>query len=810
MPELRAGDGLLSAPRGMDVRLLVAAGAGWAAVFCALLVTPVASIVAAAVLAALVVVCWRRAGRLEMAHRPRGGERRSRRWRSFGLALGVTALLLVAAACHQLVRQAGTVDALAAERATVHVRGVVLSDPRLVGSQGRFGESIVVVRLGVRRVEGRGMVSTPHTPVLVMGDTAWMRVRWHQSIEAVGRLAPADRGDDVEAILDPTASPPHVVAAPNALLRAIGGLRSSMRRATGHLPADPRGLVPALVIGDTGRVPARLRDDMRATGMTHLTAVSGSNVTFVLMAVMWLCGAAHLPRRTRLPIALTALGLFVLLCRPEPSVIRAAVMGLVGLVGVSLSRRRSGPAALGTAIVVLLLIDPWLARSYGFALSTLATAGLLFLARPWGERFARALPRRLRWLGFALAVPLAAQVACAPVIVLLQGSVSIIGIPANLLAAPLVAPATLAGVVTVVVAPLGASVSWLPSLAAGLPAWGIAEIAHRLAHVPFGMVPWPTGAAGALTLAALSLALLCCGPWLLHSARSRPWLAAAAGVVVLAASLPTGEPGWPPTGWVYVACDVGQGDGGVVSTGDGHVVVIDTGPDPALMDACLDRLHVHVIDAVVLTHFHADHVGGLAGVVDGRTVHEIFVTTVKEGDDGGEDAEPAEAPMVRRIAHGHGIPMHDLSTGDVLRWGDVSARVLWPSRTIHAGSVQNNGSIVLDLRSHGLRLLFAGDIEREAAAQVRRELEHLPDGPHFDVLKVAHHGSSNQDADLVHEVSAPVAVISVGADNDYGHPAPRTLALLRDSGSRVMRTDRMGDIAVVSAGGRLRVANRGN
>lgn len=809
MPDLRPGDRLLPVPRGMDVRLLAAAGAGWAAVFGALLVTPVVSLVVAAVLAGAVVVCWRRARHLETADRPRGGERRSRRWRSWGLLVGVTAVMLLAAGCHQLVRQAGTVDGLAAERATVHVRGVVLSDPRLVGSQGRFGESIVVVRLGVREVEGRGVVSTPHTPVLVMGDKTWMKVKWHQTVAAVGRLAPAERGGDVEAIFDPAATPPRVVGQPGALLRAIGGLRSSMRQATAHLPADPRGLVPALVIGDTGRVSARLRDDMRATGMTHLTAVSGSNVTFVLMAVMWLCGAARLPRRSRLPIALAALGLFVLLCRPEPSVIRAAVMGVVGLVGVSLSRRRSGPAALGTAVVVLLLINPWLARSYGFALSTLATAGLLFLARPWGERFARALPRRLRWLGFALAVPLAAQVACAPVIVLLQGSVSIIGIPANLLAAPLVAPATLAGVVTVVVAPLGAGLSWLPSWAAGLPAWGIAEIAHRLAHVPFGMMPWPGGAAGALALAAVSVTLLLCGPWLLQSARSRPWPAAAVGVVVLAALVPTGEPGWPPAGWVYVACDVGQGDGGVISTGGGHVVVIDTGPDPALMDACLDRLQVHVIDAVVLTHFHADHVGGLAGVVDGRTVREIFVTTVKEGDDGGEDAEPAEAPMVRRIAGTHGIPMHDLSTGDVLRWGDVSARVLWPSRTIHAGSVQNNGSVVLDLRSHGLRLLFAGDIEREAAAEVRRELDRLPDGPHFDVLKVAHHGSSNQDADLVHEVSAQVAVISVGADNDYGHPAPSTLDLLRESGSRVMRTDRMGDIAVVSVDGRLRVATRG-
>lgn len=793
-------------PRGMDVRLFLASGAGWGLVFVALLGSgPSAIAGSGACLVGAIGCAWgaRRSGSVG----PRGGERRARRWRAWGLACAVGALLLAATGAHQLVRHAGTVDSLAAQRATVRARAVVLSDPVLVGSQGRFGESLVVVRVGVRRVVGRGEVSTPHTPVLVLGDADWMAVRWHSTIKMTGRLSPAEPGDDVDAVLDPL-GPPHLVERPNAVLRGVESLRAAMRRATAHLPADPRGLVPALVIGDTGKVSSRLRDDMRATGMTHLTAVSGSNVTFVLMAVMWLAGILRIPRRARLPFALAALGLFVLLCRPEPSVVRAAVMGVVGLLGVSASRRGSGPAALGAAIVVLLLVDPWLARSYGFALSVLATAGLLVFARPWGRWIAAALPARLRWLGFALAVPLAAQVACAPVIVLLQGAVSVVGIPANLLAAPLVAPATLAGVVTVVVAPLGGVVSWLPSWVAGLPAWGIAEIAHRLARVPYGMLSWPGGWTGAVGLAFLAVVLLLCGPWLIHAARRRPWIAGGMALVVAAGAIPTHHPGWPPHGWVYVACDVGQGDGGVVSTGPGRAIVIDTGPEPEAMDDCLSRLGVQVIDAVVLTHFHADHVGGLAGVIDGRSVREIFVTPVTDGDDGHDDAEAAEAPMVQKLARTHRIPLRTLSTGDTLHWSGVSARVLWPSRTIHAGSVQNNGSIVLDLRSHGLRLLFTGDIEREAAAAVLRELEGPPSGPPFDVLKVAHHGSSNQDDDLVQRVAASVAVISVGADNDYGHPAPRTLDLLRRTGSTIMRTDRLGDIAVVSDDGRLRVAHR--
>lgn len=526
----------------------------------------------------------------------------------------------------------------------------------------------------------------------------------------------------------------------------------------------------------------------------------------VLLATMWVAGWLRIRGRWRLLVAGVALGMFVLLCRPEPSVIRAAVMGVVGLVGLSVSRRAAGPPVLAAAVLLLLVIDPWLAASYGFALSTLATAGLLFFARPWADRIARFLPPRLSPVAEAVAIPMAAQAMCAPVIVLLQGSVSLIGIPANVLAAPLVAPATMCGVLTVLLAPVSVELARLPAWLAALPTQGIAWIAHTCARVPLGTLPWPDGAFGAVLLAALTVLLLFAGVWLLRTLWVRPYLAGAGAVLAAAAWAPTPISGWPPPGWVYVACDVGQGDGGVLETAPGHALVVDTGPEPGAMDRCLDRLQVRVVDAVVLTHFHADHVGGLAAVFDGRQVRALYVTPVESTGASGARDEPSEEPLVRSLAAQHHLALQTLASGDELNIGAVHALVLGPTRLIRAGSIQNNASIVLDVRSHGLRLLMTGDIEKEAAASVVGQLRQLPDAPPVDVLKVPHHGSANQDPQLEHTVQAPIAVISVGAHNDYGHPAPRTLDLLAQSDSTVLRTDRGGDIVIIAKNGAPLVA----
>lgn len=691
---------------------------------------------------------------------------------------------------------AGPIDELATQRAAATVDLVVTGDPRRHAARNRGaerGRELFVVPARAEQVAARGRVVRIRSPVLVLAtDPTWGRVLPGQRLVAAGRLSPARPRQPVAAVL----KVPGVVSArepPPLIQRVAGGLRAGLRRAVDGLPPGERGLVPGLVLGDTGRMPPALTDDFRTAGLTHLTAVSGANLAIVCGFFLYVGRWAGVRGRSLAVLGVMSLAGFVVLARAEPSVLRAAVMGLVGLVALASGRRRGGVAALAAAVLGLLLIDPWLARSYGFALSVLATAGLLVLAPGWADALhARRVPLLL---AHALAVPAAAHVACAPVVAMLSGQVSLVAVLANLLVAPAIAPATVVGVLATLVGAGSDRGAEILGRVAGIPASWVVTVAEHAAAFPLAAISWPASVPGAASLGLLAAVLLVGLRW---AGRRRHALALLVAGVLVAAGVTAASPGWPPEGWLLVACDVGQGDALVLSGGHAGAVVIDAGPDPRLVDQCLRDLGVQRIGVVLVTHLHADHVEGLRGVLRGRSVGQVQVGLYDE-----------PSPALRRVrswAAQADVPMRRVAVGERYRLGRLSWEVLWPARVIEGdGSVPNNASVVVLADVAGVRMLLTGDVEPPAQRAIiaQRRLGTV------DVLKVAHHGSAAQEPELLQLTRPRLAVVSAGEGNDYGHPAASTLRDLLRSGAVVGRTDRDGAVAVVGPVEQLRLVVAG-
>ncbi|MDQ8701004.1 ComEC/Rec2 family competence protein [Streptomyces sp. LHD-70] len=769
--------------------------------------------------------------------------------RSGRVAVAMTLLCAAAAlgstALHTADLYRGPVPALAREYAHATVELEVTADPRPIRARAAGARTLppgTAVEADVIEVTtSAGQVTETRTPVLLLAREAdagragkgevdaeqeekgvresspWRALLPSTRLRVDARLAPPMRdGDRIAAVVRvPGGQAPRAVQGPSALQRTAGKLRAGLRAATEGLTPDARALLPGLVVGDTGRVTEELDEAFRATDLTHLLAVSGSNLTIVLILLTGPPGRAMRAERgglaPRLGISLRGTALlggaltlaFVVVCRPDPSVLRAAACGFIVLVAVGTGRRRSLIPALAAAVLLLVLYDPWLARSYGFVLSVLATGALLTLAPRWGAALRRRrVPGRV---ADALAAALAAQAVCAPVVAVLAARVSLVAVPCNLLAELAVAPATVLGFAALALAPVSLPLAKGLCWVASWPVEWIAEVARRGAALPGAGVDWPGGWRGGALLAGVTVcAVVLAGRLARGSGRRVLGHPATVGVFALLFLLAVVRPapltrvisGWPPSGWRLVMCDVGQGDATVLATGPGEAVLVDAGPDPALVDRCLSALGVTRIPLVLLTHFHADHVTGLPGALRGREVGLIQTTPLEVPQERAEfvkaEAAARDVPVVRAVA------------GERRRAGPLRWRVVWPPigpgpRPEPEGP--NDASVTLLVEVAGLKLLLPGDLEPPAQQALLRTLPRLPP---VDVLKVAHHGSAYQDPELMRRLDPRLALISAGRDNGYGHPAPGTLAALRSRGALVLRTDVHGSVAVTGTGPDLR------
>lgn len=693
------------------------------------------------------------------------------------LELGAAAALLMGAVVADA--RLATLDRTALVLGAAATRATLLEHPRARA----FGKRVAAVRVRGERV----LLEAP------------ARVRWPATaapgvvLAVRGRLAELRPHDEYERVRGA-----HALLLASALRDtgtrrgglqgALDAIRSRTERAlTAGIPARQGALARGMVLGQDAALDDDLRDDFRASGLAHLLAASGANVVLLSTLVIAVGALLGLGLSGRLWLALLLVAAYVPLAGGGPSIQRAGIMGAAGLVAALAGRPAARWYALLLAAALTLVSNPRAAQDAGWQLSFAAVVALLALAPTLRRRLAAA--GMTGGLGDAIAVTVAATLGTAPLIALHFERLSLVSLPANVLAVPAVAPVMWLGTIAGAVGQLAPGPAHVVGAAAALPLGYLLWLANSAASLPLAELAVPSpGPLGALAiyLAAMAVALA----WRrLPRARRRgaaALLAVGMGAGCLALWLDARPPA-PPRDLTVSFLAVGQGDATLIQHG-ASAVLVDTGPPDG---GVLERLHeagVRRLDLLVLTHDALDHDGAAQSVLGAMPVGLVL---------DGEEATPHAS--IRTLAARAHIRRIASDAGQVLRAGPIELRVLWPRRTpaAPAGAEPNDRATVLHVRDGSFDLLLTADAESNVVAGL--EL------PVVDAMKAPHHGSDDPGLPgLLARLRPQVAVIAVGAHNTYGHPAPSTLAALGAAVPNVRRTDR-GTVRITVHDGRMRV-----
>jgi competence protein ComEC len=578
-----------------------------------------------------------------------------------------------------------------------------------------------------------------------------------------------------------------VVGRRGGLAGFADGLRARLARSMAPgLEGERRAVLAGIVLGEDEGLSDELRARFRASGLYHLLAVSGQNVALIAGGVLLLAWLVGLPRLFGQLAVLGAIGGYVFAVGWQPSVVRAGIAGALASLAWLAARPQDRWYFLLLGAAVLLAWNPYSLLDAGFQLSFAAVAAI-FVAVPRLERSLAGYPVP-RSLADAVAVSSACGLATAPILLTQFGSVPIYSIPANALAAPVAGPllglALITALVAPVLPPLAAALAWMNGWLAAY----LAACARFVGGLPYAAAPPRT----ALAVIGLTIALA------LLAARLRPPRAPRLAVLGLMLVLVAG--GWrlrpgdaglpPPSGLRITFLDVGQGDGALLQVPEGAVLV-DEGPPEADVEGQLRALGVRRLAMIVLTHPQRDHVGGAADVLEHLEVGSVL--------DPGLPTQSSDEKGALAAARRRHVRVILARAGQAFRLGRLRMRVLWPDGPGTRGDDPNNHAVVL-IASYGRTdALLTADAESDVTGHLRV--------PPVEIFKVAHHGSDDPGlADLLAQLHPRIAVISVGAHNDYGHPSPSTIARLSAvPGLAVFRTDHDGRVVVESDGRRIAV-----
>jgi competence protein ComEC len=610
-----------------------------------------------------------------------------------------------------------------------------------------------------------------------------------------------------------------VAAAAVLALSHSSEIRARAEAALGRgMPAREAALARGFVLGEDEQIDEATTEDFRRAGLSHLLAVSGQNVALLVLLAMPVLAALGLPLRARLLWVLGLIAVYVPLAGAGPSIQRAGIMGALSVLATLAGRRASRFYALVLAAVVLLVLEPGIAADVGWQLSFAAVLGILLLAAPLRAAIAARIGTH-GWrhaLAEGAALTIAATLATAPLIAFHFEAISTVTLVANLLALPAVAPAMWLGMLAAAagqvpglpVGALNAANSLLLAYIAQVAAW-CGRPSWAYLHVRLGLGGMAASYASIAGASVLAMRIshhrqAADGPkadaYRPKSSRRRGLRIAcsvlAFGLLLLGLAwgvfAPAGgaAPG-PPSGLRISVLDVGQGDSILLQPEGAPAVLVDGGPPGDGLAAMLHSAGVARLGAAIVTHDQSDHAGGIQDLLGAFPIGRLLYGVLR----GKTLAEVAAA----------GVPGRRLSQGSELRAGGLRLDVLWPPAELlagsHAGEDPNQLALVMLARWRRFSMLLTADAEAETTP--------IEPGP-IDVLKIAHHGSDDAGlGDLLDRTRPRLAVISVGADNPFGHPTAATLATLASHGVPTLRTDRDGTVVLEVVGDSIRVHSGG-